>query len=303
MIIQKWRIHNPQRYLYALHPGDKFYVAVPLSDEDYSKLRLYGIIPGAPARIPVPFHTATTANAEGRWLPDKKLPKQIRYIEHAYHVVDWHGNDHYGVCWQPRRCYQRKFIPPTEIAFVIEGGVLYSPLLANDEGSLSLIKSTMNVVLEMLGRCELWTVERVPATPPVEQEEVPWQILPPGDAMYSDWRRYLQKTTTQKTKAQQVVIYQRHEHIWSMSPEFCVLGTQNFWGYVVYGFPAENLYVFECNQLNNATYIFRGNWEDASKLSKSEILTGHMQESRLYHTGNWYQHIREMLADAKRRVA
>ena len=35
MNITRKRIINPQRYLYALHPGDKFYIAVPLEVEDY----------------------------------------------------------------------------------------------------------------------------------------------------------------------------------------------------------------------------------------------------------------------------
>lgn len=32
MDITRKRIINPQRYLYALHPGDKFYIAVPLAE-------------------------------------------------------------------------------------------------------------------------------------------------------------------------------------------------------------------------------------------------------------------------------
>lgn len=30
MNITRKRVINPQRYLYALHPGDKFYIAVPV---------------------------------------------------------------------------------------------------------------------------------------------------------------------------------------------------------------------------------------------------------------------------------
>ena len=35
MIIRKTRVFNPQRYLYALHLGDAFYIATPLEEEDY----------------------------------------------------------------------------------------------------------------------------------------------------------------------------------------------------------------------------------------------------------------------------
>ena len=49
MDITRKRIINPQRYLYALHPGDKFYIAVPLAEEDYPRLQFYGLLPDSPA--------------------------------------------------------------------------------------------------------------------------------------------------------------------------------------------------------------------------------------------------------------
>ena len=67
MDITRKRIINPQRYLYALHPGDKFYIAVPLAEEDYPRLQFYGLLPDSPARIPIPRRAATTLNANGKW--------------------------------------------------------------------------------------------------------------------------------------------------------------------------------------------------------------------------------------------
>ena len=287
MDITRKRIINPQRYLYALHPGDKFYIAVPLAEEDYPRLQFYGLLPDSPARIPIPWRAATTLNANGKWKVLRDLPKEKRSFEHDYHIVDWHGNDHYGTCWQSRWCYQRELVPPTELAFIIENGVLYSPLLLNTDSSFTIIKAAMNIALEMLGRCEVWTAERAPAVPPVKQTEVPWEILRPGTSLQNDWEAYIDKIVERKPKGQQAVIRQRHEHLWHMAPDFCVLGSQNFWGYVVYGFTALNLYVFECNEVNNATYVFNGDWKSASQLTKTEVLSGHVQEARIYHTEKW----------------
>ena len=155
MTITRKRIINPQRYLYALHHGDKFYIAVPLESEDYPRLQSYGILSDSLARIPIPKRAATRMNANGRWKILKDLPKEERFFEHDYHVVDWHGTDHYGTCWQSRLCYQRELVPPTELAFVIEDQVLYSPLLVNTDSDFTNIKTAMNVALEMLGRCEV----------------------------------------------------------------------------------------------------------------------------------------------------
>ena len=291
MYISKKRIVNPRRYLFALHPGDQFYVTAPLAGDDLLQLKRYGIKPGEPARIPVPTRSATWINADGKWLLLRDLPKELRQFVRAYHLVDWNGDDHYGTCIQERWCYQRKLIPPAEMAFVIEDGLLFSPLLTNSEENMECIKLTMNVVLEMIGHCEIWTAEKAPAFPPVQQVEVPWEILRAGTRDRDEWEEYLVKTVERKSKAQQVEICNRHEHLMEMKPEFCVLGAQNFFGYVIYGFPALDLFLFESNEINNATYVFRGDWEKASRLTKMEVLSGGLQEARIYHTGQWKEHL------------
>jgi len=303
LIIRKKRIKNPQRYLYMLQPEDKFYIAVQLEREDYSRLEEYGLRPNALPRIPRPRHTVTKMNADGLWKPIKSLPKEVRAIEHDFHIIDWHGQDHYGTCWQSRWCYPREYIAPTKLVFTIEDGVLYSPLMVNNEAERVRIKAAMNIALEMLGRCEVWTAERVPAVPPIKQVEVPWEILRAGTDNQSEWSAYLEKITDHKPEGQRAVICRRHEYLWQMVPDFCVLGTQNFWGYVVYGFSALNLYVFECNSIDNATYVFKGEWKNASQLTKGEVLSGHLQEARIYHTENWYDKIGKMLAAARAEVA
>ena len=303
MTIIRKRINNPRRYLYALHRSDKFYIAAALSAEDISYLQKYGIKPDGTARIPVPHRSATQLNAEGKWIRLRDLPKEIRLFVHAYHLVDWHGNDHYGTCIQERWCYQRELIPPTELAFMIEDGVLYSPLLENSETDMNRIKNAMNIVLEMVGHCEIRTVDKAPALPSVRQVEVPWEILRAGSRDRSEWEEYVSKTVERKPKAQQVEICRRHEHLMEMRPEFCVLGSQNFFGYVVYGFPALNLYIFESNGINNATYAFRGDWESASMLTKMQVLSGGLQEARIYHTEQWHENIGRLFYRISQEVA
>ena len=217
--------------------------------------------------------------------------------------MDWHGQDHYGTCIQERWCYQRELVPPAELAFIIEDDVLYSPLLANSEDDMEHIKLAMNVILEMVGHCEIWTADKAPALPPVRQVEVPWETLRAGTRERSDWEEYVQKTVERKPKAQQVEICCRHEHLMEMGPEFCVLGAQNFFGYVVYGFPTLNLYIFESNGINNATYAFRGDWEAASMLTKMEVLSGGLQEARIYHTEQWHENIGRLFYRIAQEVA
>lgn len=295
------RILKPQRYLHELKSGENFYVAAKLEEEDYARLAAYGLGLGKPSSIPIPVRAATKYNANGSWKILKHLPKESRSFERAYHCVDWHGEDHYGTCWIHRMCFPREYILPTELAFVIEDGVLYSPKFQNSESCYALIKSAMNILLEMLGRFELWTVDRTPFVPQAKQMEVPWEILRPGERT-KDIRQYLEKTMRNKSKGQKNLIIHRHEHLSHFAPEFSVLGKQNYWGYVVYAFPSKNLYIFESNEVNNATYVFRGDWEHASRLTKTEVLSGHIQEARIYHTEDWYQKTKILITQTGKEV-
>ncbi len=303
MIIHRKRVISPQRYLFTLRPGDRFYIATSLLDEDYARLLQYGIKNDGNAYIPVPMRSATRRNADGKWILRRDLPKEEREFVRAFHIVDWHGNDRYGTCVQHRMCYCRELLPPTSFAFLVEGNVLYSPLLCNTTETMEDVQVAMNVVLEMLGRCEIRNEERAPVLPPVKQNTVPWEILRPGTKLDDTVGEYVAKTVKHKPKAQQVAIINRHECLQQQEPEFCVIGTQNFFGYVVYGFPRINLFVFECNELNNATYAFSGDWEHASKLTKMEVLAGGLQEARIYHTEQWEDSIRQLISKHSKEVA
>ncbi len=296
MRIQRRRIRNPERYLTLFLPGDDFYIAAPISPEMKSIIEAYDINQNGAAFIPKPIRSATMYNANGRWVVDKTLPKEPRLIEHDYHIIDWHGNDHYGTCWQTRMCYQRTLLPPPEIAFRVQNGVLFSPLLRYHELELERIKTTVNIVLEMFGFCELWTVKKAPASPPVHQETVPWEILREGTRDKAEWEHYLSETTKNRSDEQKAIIKRRHEHFWDHKPDLCVLGRENFWGYVVYGFEKTGLYFFECNQPNNATYVFSGDWESASKLTKTEVLASDLQEARIFHTDAWYSRTHSLMS-------
>lgn len=75
MQIRRKRIRNPQRYLYELSEGESFYLAVPVKSEDLKSLRRYGLEEGT-TKIPIPRKPVTEANANGKWIPLKHLPKE-----------------------------------------------------------------------------------------------------------------------------------------------------------------------------------------------------------------------------------
>lgn len=299
MVITRKKILTPEPYLIALNEGDSFYVAAQVGPDDIAKLSAYGLTSSNSAWIPSPVGIATSMNAEGKWIRRKDLPMELRAYERAYHVIDWHGEHHYGTCWQYRMCYQRELIPPTDLAFTLEGETLYSPVLHKVEAEMPTIKLAINVLLEMLGQCTILTADKLPAQLPVKQRSVPWEILRSGTRNEEEWREYIEKIVERRPKRQRNIIRQRHEFLWECKPDFCVLGKENFWGYVVYGFEALGLHIFECNKADNATYIFKGDWEAASQLTKTEILNSRLQEARLYHTESWKAKVEALVSSTE----
>ena len=57
------------------------------------------------------------------------------------------------------------------------------------------------------------------------------------------------------------------------------------------------------NEVNNAPYVFNGDWKSASRLTKTEVLSGHVQEARIYHTEKWYERTGKLISRAGKWVA
>lgn len=293
------RIRSVQTYLAGFESDEKLYVALHITDAHHQKLLDYGFeFPCActQMKIPRPLKSINRFNAEGRWQVHRDLPKEPRTFEREYHCVDWHGEDHYGTCYQTRYCYPRTLISPPQVELTLDADIVKSPIFQNINSRYDEIKHTVNMFLEIFGECELLTINLVPKSVNVPERRLPWTILPVGKQPWSDGKKQLEDIIERVPQRQRIVISNRHESIWTYQPEFIAKGDQGFWGYVIYAFPDKQLYIFESNNIDNATYVFKGNWEEASMLTKGEILSGKLHEARIFHTKNWNHRLDGMLS-------
>ncbi|MDR3585671.1 MAG: hypothetical protein P4L59_10140 [Desulfosporosinus sp.] len=286
-------IRNVDKYLWDFEEGEKFHVGFKASAKHFPELILYGFSTDtseAQAIIPRPLRKITSFNANGCWRVDKTLPREARTFEMEYHCVDWHGDDHYGTCYHTRQCYQRRLLPPLSVELTLSTGLLVSPTLVYTQNQKNLIKHIINMFLEMFGECETLSIECISKNS-TTTKKLPWTVLPKGKYPWEKAKEHLDLVMDAVPERQKVVISNRHECIAGYIPDFLAYGDQGFWGYVVYGFTGKDIFVFESNRPDNATYIFRGIWEEASKLSKAEILGNNLHEARIIHTGNWRRDI------------
>lgn len=296
MIIGK-SIKNVDKYLNKLSEGEHFYVALRGIESYAENLLKYGLdietLEDGQSFLPRPIKSSTSYNSNGKIVIDKSA-KEERVFERSYHVVDWYGNDHYGTCYQSRMCYKRNFINPLGIELTYLNGFIVSPILENCEENKETIKHVINMFLEMFGNCEILT-QGFDVKGLNKIKRLQWTVLPKGEYPWEKAKKHLDVILDSIPNRYKGVINNRHRIISSKLPDFMAIGDQGFYGYVIYGFTKKNIYIFESNQPDNATYVFKGNWEDASKLTKLEILTSNLCEARLIHNKNWESSIERII--------
>lgn len=148
--------------------------------------------------------------------------------------------------------------------------------------------------LEIFGICEVVDVDLQPISTRIIKN-VPWKILPPGKYPWDIAKNHLNNYFNSISEGKRNTIQNRHKFLSNYEPDFLAIGEESFRGYVVYGYTEKDVYYFESNEPNNATYIFKGKWEDASRLTKRDIISGNLCYKRLIHTENWENKVSKIM--------
>lgn len=291
MLIKKKRINSLEKYFSDISEGKIFYVSVPADAINTQRLLLKNLVEGM-SIVPKVVGPVTKFNLWGKVFVDKTQEKEAREFERDYHVVDWHGNDHYGTCFQTRMCYPKKQILPPLIEIIYERGMLISNQMTLAEPEI--VKHIINMFLELFGYCEIIDADRksIVKTPKVKM--VSWKILPPGKYPWEKVEKALEDYFVNAPGKSKNVLRNNHKELSQLEPDFLAIGENSFNGYVVYGYSFRNLYVFESNQMGNATYVFKGDWEKASRLTKYEIIQGELCYKRIIHTKEWISSVKAL---------
>lgn len=293
MIIQKKRINSINKYINQLGDIRKFYICVKNSPENFNILKNIDIdIVQGMQLIPPVIGPITKYNYNGKKVVRKDLEKEVRCIERDYHIVDWHGDDHYGTCYQNKMCYPIDILLPPCEKLIIDERVIRSGVLLKEERER--IKHVINMFLEIFGLCEIMNIELEPISSNIIRR-ISWKILPPGKYPWNKAQKHLEDYFKSVSQNRILTIQKRHQILSNYEPDFIAIGEEGFKGYVVYGYVEKDLYYFESNEVNNATYIFKGKWEEASKLTKRDIISGNLCYKRLVHTQNWEKNIAQIM--------
>jgi hypothetical protein len=127
----------------------------------------------------------------------------------------------------------------------------------------------------------------VPDVTDVPAGRLPWRLLPPGELSVERLRHHYK------------ALQHRNPHIrydperitkaYSLGPEQCYIGTDEFDGYVVFTFAGTDRTLLECPVYGNAIYVLGPDWRRLSKMSKHELLSRRPRGvNKIVHKGNWF---------------
>ena len=303
MSIKKSRIQKIDPYTRLIPPGDDLVIGIV--NPPAEKLRRIGFssnLEHGESILPAPVGPTTLFNAEGKSVKRKDLPMETAYRTAEWSWTEWHGPDRIEKTEfrdVPYSRYPRDFIAPPSIELTLvtdaDGNpVVRTPLIKNWRNQKEVTVHGVNLMLELFGECGFYdgSMKKLIEAP---IKRLNWRILPPGQRPFSKLKTELEDVLKEVKDGKRAFTEHRLETINDYRPEFTVVGSGGFRGYVIFGFPKKEVYVLESVLYGNATYLFDKDWEELSKKTKAEILSQGLQKGRLVHHRFWAKDITGIL--------
>jgi hypothetical protein len=249
------------------------------------------IIPSCVGRV-------TSYNANGKEVVRKDLPKVIKSFESYRSWRDWHGREHTGSQWRDMEVYPRDYVAaPSEPLYAsIIAGETYIVTREIDlaDGSTDGALHLANMMLECFGEFQAIDVASGIGVG-VKLKSLQWEVLPPGTSPWTKAKPFVERLTENLSESARELIRGRMGTIAGFKPDFLAMGRGGFSAYFVYGFESKGIFILESAHLDNATYVFRHDWETLSQLTKNEIISGKLAHDRVVHDHKWESRLGQVL--------
>jgi hypothetical protein len=305
MIIKKSRIKRTGRYLRGLRPGDKFVCALTNIEDHEKAVHAAGFaarLTVGDSLLPTPNGPVSRYNAEGRQIKLTDQPMELAYHMRLWTRHEWHGpyrQEVSDIVSIPYHRYPRAFDAPPSVELTVRATsqgatVIAAPVLELTEANEGLVLHTINLLLELFGECTILR-DNLESLLTGELRRLNWQVLPPGRHPWATLEPHVRPVLSRQAADVAPVIRERIETVNKYGADFVACGQAGFQGYLIFGFENQNLFVLESAYADNATYVFREDWEVLSRLSKAEILTGGLHHRRIIHNLAWERAVSTLL--------
>lgn len=293
-------IRSAKKILDLVGNAETFYFSIrtDLHSEALSKIGIPSPIEPGVEILPKGIGKFTKFNAHGREIIRDDLPKEVVYKMVWGTTRDWHGNTHSQLQNRKFLMYPRDWVEaPEELLKTIKVKneiIITSRAISTKIDSSESIVFLANIFLEIFGEFLLIS-ENLEEFIPTKIKRLTWEVLPPGSYPFEKMLSFTSNSIKEFNEPERKVSQLRISNILSYKPDFIATGNGGFNGYIVIGFQEKNLYVLESPLLGNATYIFKGEWESVSKLTKKDIIKNNLHAHRLIHSKSWKIELRRVL--------
>lgn len=304
ILIRQKRIRNLFRHLPAEYEGKSLHVALTNPDRHVEVLLGAGLPPvlsDGDTILPAINGPISRFNAEGKNRIRRDLKKETVYRQIEWTWTEKHGNqevERSDFRYVPYERYPREFIPPPSVELQVRrdvtGQLLVTSPAAVWAGTADVLLHSINLYLEIFGEATILDQD-LGAILKAEVRRLNWSVLPAGQHPWPKLQGMLQPVISRAKAGKQGVIRHRLEVINARTPDFVAVGHGGFAGYLVFGFPAKNVFVLESILYGNATYVFEQNWEALSQMTKADVLAGRLQKQRIIHAEGWAEAVNDML--------
>jgi hypothetical protein len=296
MIITRKYIRSLAGYLGGLIPHTEFKLVADLTNVQQAKLSRSGfatLIDGD-VLLPPAVGKVSRMNSEGSYVVHRDQPKERRLVgRREWTRQEWAGHGQTITVTEAvdiyRDCYRRTLIPPqgVELTVVNHNGsrLVVSPTLTWQQTPEAEVLHIVNLMLELFSEVEVRHGNLDSFLPP-QTRRVNWSLLPPGNTI-SGVATHVSGLIGRTAPTFRGPIMERLTFLASRNPPDVYLGHGGFHAYVAYMFPNTGTTVLESVMPANATYVFAGNWQAVSHLTKSQILAAGHHQARIIHDANW----------------
>lgn len=296
MLIKKKYVRSLSNYLGGLIPQTEIRLVADVTQVTPGRLARSGFagLNVGDVLLPPIVGKTSRANAEGGFVVHRDRPKERRLVgRREWTRQEWAGHGQTRTVTEEvdiyRDCYPRTVVPPqgVELTVADHGGARFvvSPILTIQQTPDADILHIMNLMLELFGEVEVRHGDLASFLPP-QTRRVNWTLLPPGNTA-AGVAAHVRGLVGRVAPTFRGPVMSRLTFLASRNPTEVYLGHGGFHAYVAYVFPTTGMTILESVMPANATYVFAGNWQVVSHLTKSQILAGAHQHARIIHDANW----------------
>lgn len=273
-------------------------------------------------QLSIPHNSVIPASTNGKYSKRnvygyeevrKDLPKETHYND--VEAPNW-GDDYNGThtVSLPYKKYPRDFHAPRLRRITIETKDTGSSsdeyilifkvdqILDRDSGTFQDdLLECLNILQENTGKCGVQK-SNANISDYLATVDLSWEVLPPGTKEESINRIFgKRRSISEEDKS---VAGERYDFFMKLEPKNLVYGTSGLQRY--FGAQIEdNLVVFENVEYGNAIYIMFEEWEELSKKSRTELLSGRYGDNfeRVLHVGDWQTSVEGIVEEYKKQHA